>query len=267
MAPCRRTPPRAPRNRRPPPRRPSTRCTRSSPAGCRAPPRRSRTFWTARPRRGSPLAAAYDVAGLRADADLMVWWHAATADDAAGRLPPAAAHRRWAASWSRSGRRWRCTGRPSSTRATSRRSWPARSRGATSASTRSSAPTSGTCCPTRSAARCSPSTARWRRDYPDVRANTVAVVRARRLRVDARVRGRRAAPHRRPDARTCAASTAAAARPRGDPVLHRPPRPAEVWAAARRLVADAACAESGSVAASGEPCGGLQASGEIELMQ
>ena len=33
----------------------------------------------------------YDVAGLRADADLMVWWHAPTSDDAAGRLPRASA--------------------------------------------------------------------------------------------------------------------------------------------------------------------------------
>ena len=39
------------------------------------------------------------------------------------------------------------------------------------------------------------------RGFPDVRANTVAVVRARRLRVDPRLRGRRAAPDRRPDAR------------------------------------------------------------------
>ena len=38
------------------------------------------------------------------------------------------------------------------------------------------------------------------RDYPDVRANTVASLRARRLRVDPRLRGRRAAPDRRPDA-------------------------------------------------------------------
>ena len=51
----------------------------------------------------------YDVAGLRADADLMVWWQAPTSE--------------------------------------------------TSASTRSCARTSGICCPTKSAARCSPSTA------------------------------------------------------------------------------------------------------------
>ena len=38
------------------------------------------------------------------------------------------------------------------------------------------------------------------RPYPDVRANTVSVVRSRRLRMDARLRGRRALPHRGPDA-------------------------------------------------------------------
>ena len=50
--------------------------------------------------------------------------------------------------------------RPSSTRATSRRSWPARSPSATCACTRSCARWTGTCCPTRSAGRCSPTTAR-----------------------------------------------------------------------------------------------------------
>ena len=45
------------------------------------------------------------------------------------------------------------------------------------------------------------------RDYADVRANTVAVVRPGRLRVAAGVRGRRALPHRRPHA-TPAGSTA-----------------------------------------------------------
>ena len=71
----------------------------------------------------------------------------------------------------------------------------------TSASTRSSGRTSGTCCPTRSAATMLAEHGQMARDYPDVRANTVACVRARRLRVDPRVRGRRAAPDRRPDAR------------------------------------------------------------------
>ena len=81
---------------------------------------------------------------------------------AAGRVRPVPPHRARPAPARRSGRRWRCTGRPSSTRATSRRSWPTRSRAATCACTRSCARTSGTCCPTPSGARCSPSTARWR---------------------------------------------------------------------------------------------------------
>ena len=100
----------------------------------------------------------YDVAGLRADADLMVWWHAATADELQD-----AYHRfrrtTFGAASTRSGRRWRCTARRSSTRATSRRSWPTRRRAPTSASTRSCAPTSGTSSRTPSAAGCSPSTA------------------------------------------------------------------------------------------------------------
>src|SRR5690606_34189572 len=57
--------------------------------------------------------------------------------------------------------RWRCTARRSSTRATSPPSSPARSPAGSCASTRSCAPTSGTCSPTRSAARCSPNTAAW----------------------------------------------------------------------------------------------------------
>ena len=62
---------------------------------------------------------------LRADADLMVWWHAPTAEAAAVRRALAAPHQRRAAACPRPGRRWACTGRPSSTRATCRRSWPA----------------------------------------------------------------------------------------------------------------------------------------------
>ena len=56
------------------------------------------------------VRGTYDVAGLRADADLMVWWHAPSARGAAGGLQPAAPDRRWAGTWSRCGRRWRCTG-------------------------------------------------------------------------------------------------------------------------------------------------------------
>ena len=63
------------------------------------------------------------------------------------------------------------------------------------------------------------------REYPDVRANTVSLLRAQRLRVDARVRGRRTAPDRRPDAAP-ARRGRAAAHPGRDPVLHRAPQAA-----------------------------------------
>ena len=68
------------------------------------------------------------------------------------------------------------------------------------------------------------------RGYADVRANTVAVLRPRRLRVDARLRGRRAAPDRRPDARP-ARLRRPSPRARGGAVLHR--RPGHAAGAAR----------------------------------
>ena len=153
----------------------------------------------------------------------MIWWHAETCDqlqEAYNLLPP---HQAWAARWSRSGRTWRCTGPPSSTARTSRRSSPTRRRATTSASTPSCAPTTGTCCPTRTAAGMLADHGKMARGYPDVRANTVAVVLARRLRVAPRLRGRRAAPHRRPHAPP-ARLGGPDARPRGGPVLHRPPQ-------------------------------------------
>ena len=122
----------------------------------------------------------------------------------------------------RCGRSWRCTGRRSSTRVTCPRSWRTRRRGRTCASIRSSGPTSGTCCPTRNAARCSSSTGSRRGRYPDVRANTVAsfalgdyewilAFEADEL-------------HRIVDLmRDLRASRCAAARTRGGALLHRPP--------------------------------------------
>jgi peroxiredoxin len=38
------------------------------------------------------VRGVYDVAGLRADADVMVWWHAPTSEAAAGGLPPVPPH-------------------------------------------------------------------------------------------------------------------------------------------------------------------------------
>ena len=69
------------------------------------------------------------------------------------------------------------------------------------------------------------------REYPDVRANTVSQLRAERLRVDARVRGRRAVPDRGPHASPAGRGGAAAHADR-DPVLHRP---SQAGRGARRL--------------------------------
>ena len=142
---------------------------------------------------------------------------------APGRLPPAPSHRRSAPASSRSGRRWRCTGRRSSTRATCRRSSPTRRRAATSASTRSCGPTSGTSSRRPSAARLLAEHGKMARDYPDVRANTVSsfalgdyewilAFEADEL-------------HRIVDLmRDLRALARAAPRARGGAVLHRPPR-------------------------------------------
>ena len=57
----------------------------------------------------------YDVSGLRADADLMVWWHAEDSEQlqvGLQHVPPYGLRR---AASSRSGRRWRCTAPRSST--------------------------------------------------------------------------------------------------------------------------------------------------------
>ena len=110
------------------------------------------TFFKQREEHGVVVRGLYDVAGLRADADFMIWTHAervealqATYEDfrrttTLGRgLRPV-----WRSSV--------CTARPNSTRVTCRPSWRARRPGRTCASTRSSARTSGICCPTRSGA-------------------------------------------------------------------------------------------------------------------
>ena len=123
--------------------------------------------------KGVVVRGVYDLAGLRADADWMIWWHAATADALQEAYATFPRHRAGPATSSRSGRTWRCTAPPSSTRATCRRSWPVRTPGRTSASTRSCAPTSGTCCRS-GAARAAGRARQEARDYPDVRANTVA---------------------------------------------------------------------------------------------
>ena len=164
----------------------------------------------------------YDVAGLRADADVMVWWHADDLRAAAGGLPPASGARRSVAGSRRSGRRWRCTGRRSSTRATSRRSSPRRSRSAHVCVYPFVRSYEWYLLEDAERRRLLAEHGQMARDYPDVRANTVAELRARRLRVDPGLRGRRAGPHRRPDA-SPARLRDPAPRARGGAVLHRRP--------------------------------------------
>src|SRR3954467_3334873 len=75
------------------------------------------------------VRGVYDVSGLRADADLMVGGHAAPAGGPpgtggrCGRPTAGFGAPSWAGTSSRSGRRWPCTARRSSTAVTSRRSW------------------------------------------------------------------------------------------------------------------------------------------------
>src|SRR6266702_6424519 len=85
----------------------------------------------------------YDLQGMRADADLMFWWIAPAADDLQemyARFRRTRLGRACEPVWSAMALRRRNT----------------------SACTRSSVPTSGTCSTTASGARCWPSTARWR---------------------------------------------------------------------------------------------------------
>ena len=75
------------------------------------------------------MRGLYDVAGFRADADFMIWTHAERVEDLQAtysRVPPDVA-RAWSAS--RCGAWSRCTGPPSSTRATCLRSSRARPAG------------------------------------------------------------------------------------------------------------------------------------------
>ena len=108
---------------------------------------------------GVTVRGFYDVSALRADADLMVWWHAPTAEalQAAARslrrtsgrpdpVPVLVRDGPAPAGGVQQGARPGLPGRRPAPR-TGRRS------------TRSSGPTSGTCCPTPNAAACSSSTA------------------------------------------------------------------------------------------------------------
>ena len=112
------------------------------------------------------VRGVYDVSGLRADADLMVWWHAADLRGAAGGLPPLPPYGVRPAPRAGLVADGAAPAGGVQQAATCRRSSPTRSRRSTSASTRSCAPTSGTSSRTPSAAGCSPSTARWRATTP-----------------------------------------------------------------------------------------------------
>jgi chlorite dismutase len=119
------------------------------------------------------VRGTYDVSALRADADLLVWWHAASPTTCRRRTggsgAPSSAGR-----WSRCGRSSRCTGRPSSTRATCRPSSPRRR------------PRGYVCVypfvrsyewyllPDKERREMLAEHGRMAREYPDVRANTVA---------------------------------------------------------------------------------------------
>ncbi len=167
----------------------------------------------------------YDVAGLRADADLMVWWHASTADelqDAYHRFRRTAFGARLDPVWSQM-----ALHRPAEF---NKSHVPAFLADEESRAYVCVYPFVRSyewyLLEETERRRLLAEHGQMARDYPDVRANTVVVVRARRLRVAARLRGRRPAPHRRPDAPPARLGDPPS-RARGGAVLHRSaPHPA-----------------------------------------
>jgi len=167
------------------------------------------------------VRGVYDVAGLRADADFMVWWHAETSEelqDAYERLRRTALGRRLAPVWSQM-----ALHRPAEF-----------NKSHVPAFLNDEEPKRHVCVypfvrsyewylledsERRHMLASTADGARLRR-----RARQHGLeLRARRLRVDAGLRGRRAPPHRRPDAPP-ARRHRPPARPRGGAVLHRRPR-------------------------------------------
>ncbi len=129
----------------------------------------------------------YDVAGTRADADFMIWTHAEHIEDLQKLY---ADFRRTTILGRASTPVWSNTAlhRPAEFNKSHLPAFIAGEEPATtSACTPSCGPTSGTCCPTSSAARCSPTTA-WRPAATPTSAPTPFRPRARRLRVDPRLR-------------------------------------------------------------------------------
>ena len=166
----------------------------------------------------------YDVAGLRADADLMVWWHAETIEEVQGayqRLRASDLGRHLLPVWSVVGLH-----RPAEF---NRSHVPAFLAGEPAGDYMTRVPVRALVRLVRAArGRPPPDARRARPGGPRVRRRARQHrlgVRARRLRVDPRVRGARAAPDRRPHARP-ARHRRPPARARGGAVLHRPARDA-----------------------------------------
>ena len=203
--------------------------------GAAAEPDRGRASPTTRPSPPSTLAleaaadagvtvrGIYDVSGLRADADLMLWLHGDDPAALQAALRRTCAAPRCCRSSCRRGTRWACTATPSSTAATC------------PASSAASAPATGSSvypfvpllrlvrAATRtSAARMLAEHGRKGAAYTLGRREHGRRVRARRLRVDPADGVRLAHRPRRHDARP-ARHRGPPARARGDAVLHRSP--------------------------------------------
>ena len=120
------------------------------------------------------VRGVYDVSGLRADADVMVWWHAATSEEL-----QLAYHRFRRTAFGRRLDPGVVAARPApagGVQPQPRAGVPRRRgrQGRTCASIRSCAPTSGTSSRRRSARQLLKEHGQMARDYKDVRANTVA---------------------------------------------------------------------------------------------
>ena len=168
------------------------------------------------------VRGTYDLSGLRADADLMIWWHAETADelqDAYNLFRRTRLGRALEPVWSNM-----ALHRPAEF---NKSHIPAFLADETPRNYVSRLPLRALLRLVPAARRGPPQDARRpRQDGPRLprRARQHrGVVLARRLRMAARLRGGRAVPHRRPDA-SSACLRGPHARPRGGPVLHGPPQ-------------------------------------------
>ena len=137
---------------------------------------------------GVVVRGVYDVAGLRADADFMIWWHAEdirTVQSAYHRLRRTELGAHLEPVWSVA-----ALHRPAEFNKGHIPAFMAdETRWTSSASTRSCVPTSGTSWRTTERRTLLSEHGQMARDYPDVRANTIASFALGRLRVDPGVRG------------------------------------------------------------------------------